>query len=197
MQIGDDEAEEQDQAIRRVNTVMAMSSMAPNESLQNSKLRGLGGSLHSTGTGAVTDVGIMMNQTATMAPAPTVKPPFWRRCIALLDVSLLRDGNFLVLLLGLSLFYVAEMNFKMIIPFFFASLGFGKMDVAFCLSMAAISDIAARVVLPPICDRLRIRKKLVFFVSIIFVFITRSSECLLIEEPPNCSNHTFLICSSR
>lgn len=151
---------------------MAMSTMPHGgiDSLANSKLL-LGGSLHSTANGGAADLGIMMNPAATQT-----KPPFWRRCISLLDVSLLRDGHFLVLLLGLSLFYVAEMNFKMIMPFFFASLGFKKMDVAFCLSMAAISDIAARVVLPPICDRLRIRKKLVFFVSIIFVFITRSSE---------------------
>lgn len=139
------------------------------DSLVNSKLL-LGGSMLSTANGAgAADVGIVMNATPT-------KPAFWRRSIALLDVSLLRDGHFLVLLLGLSLFYVAEMNFKMIMPFFFENLGFKKTDVAFCLSMAAISDIAARVVLPPICDRLRIRKKLVFFVSIIFVFITRSSK---------------------
>lgn len=110
---------------------------------------------------------------------PAQKVALWRRCFALLDVSLLRDGHFLVLLLGLSLFYVAEMNYKMVTPFFLASLKFKKADVAFCLSMAAISDIAARIVLPPIFDRLRIRKKLVFFVSIVFVLITRSSELIL------------------
>lgn len=164
--------------MRRVNTVMAMSSMSVTQaggggldSLVHSKTQ-LGGS--SMLGGAPTSVGGDVGLTMT-APA-AARPPFWRRCFALLDVSLLRDGHFLLLLLGLSLFYVAEMNFKMVIPFFFADLGFGKSDVAFCLSIAAISDIAARVVLPPICDRLRIRKRLVFFVSIIFVFITRSSE---------------------
>lgn len=106
------------------------------------------------------------------------KPGFWRRFLSLLDVTLLKDKHFLLLLLGLSLFYVAEMNFKMIIPFFFDSLKYSKTDVAYCLSIAAITDIAARVVLPPICDRLKIRKRLVFFISIVFVAITRSSKLI-------------------
>lgn len=112
------------------------------------------------------DTGIIMNKK---------KPGFWRRFITLMDVRLLKDGKFLNLLLGLSLFYVAEMNFKMIIPFFFANLGYSKTDVAFCLSIAAITDIAARVVVPPICDRLKIKKRLIFLWSIVFVAITRSS----------------------
>lgn len=68
------------------------------------------------------------------------------------------------------------MNFKLVTPFFFASLGFAKADVAFCLSITAISDITARIVLPPICDRFQIQKRLIFFVSILFVGITRSSK---------------------
>lgn len=117
------------------------------------------------------DLGLVMH-------AP--KPGFWRRFINLLDVTLLKDRHFLLLLLGLSLFYVAEMNFKMIMPFFFANLGYSKSDVAYCLSIAAITDILARVVLPPICDRMKIRKRLIFFVSIIFVMITRSSKKIII-----------------
>lgn len=107
---------------------------------------------------------------------PAEKPGFWKRFIELMDVSLLKDVYFLNLLFGLSIFYVAEMNFKMITPFFFANLGYSKTDVASCLSITAISDIAARIVLPPICDRFQVKKRLIFFVSIAFVGITRSSE---------------------
>ena len=103
------------------------------------------------------------------------KLSFWKRFSELMDFSLLNDPPFLNLLLGLSLFYVAEMNFKMVTPFFLASLGYTKTDIAFCLSMAAISDIAARLIIPPIGDRLKIKKRYVFFVSIVFVGITRSS----------------------
>lgn len=171
LQIGDDEAEKEDKAIRRVNTAMAMSSMIPMNNLSSvSKL----GSVQSSTFGGRNDSGILMGPAAVEEDEP--KPGCWGKVFGLLDVSLLREGYFLVLLLGLSLFYVAEMNFKMVIPFFFANLGFSKSDVALGLSIAAISDIAARVVIPPIGDRFRIKKKLIFFVSIIFVLITRSSK---------------------
>lgn len=106
------------------------------------------------------------------------KPTFWRRFAELMDIDLLKDPIYLNILFGLSIFYVAEMNFKMITPFFFANLGYSKTDVAFCLSVTAITDIAARVVVPPICDRINIRKRTIFLVSIIFVAITRSSKWL-------------------
>ncbi|BFG01447.1 uncharacterized protein DMAD_01197 [Drosophila madeirensis] len=102
------------------------------------------------------------------------KPGFWRRFADLLDIDMLKDKMFLNLLFGLSIFYVAEMNFKMVTPFFFANLGYQKTDVAFCLSITAITDIAARIVLPPIFDRTTIRKRTIFLVSIIFVALTRS-----------------------
>lgn len=113
----------------------------------------------------------------TIAP---VKQSFWRRFIELMDVSLLKDRGYLNILFGLSIFYVAEMNFKMITPFFFASLGYSKTDVAYCLSITAISDISSRIILPPICDRFAIKKRTIFFVSILFVGVTRSSKHLTI-----------------
>lgn len=78
--------------------------------------------------------------------APPAKQSFWRRFITLMDVSLLKDRGYLNILFGLSIFYVAEMNFKMITPFFFVSLGYSKSDVAFCLSITAISDISSRTI---------------------------------------------------
>lgn len=107
--------------------------------------------------------------------SPT-KPTFFRRFAELMDIDILKDPIYLNILFGLSIFYVAEMNFKMITPFFFANLGYSKADVAFCLSITAITDITARVVLPPIYDRINIRKRTIFMISIIFVAITRSSE---------------------
>lgn len=119
------------------------------------------------------DNGKTMDEGIEMAPT---KVGFWRRFANLMDVDILKDKIYLNILFGLSIFYVAEMNFKMVTPFFFANLGYSKADVAYCLSMTAISDIAARVVLPPICDRFDIQKRLIFFVSIFFVAITRSSK---------------------
>ncbi|XP_065079895.1 uncharacterized protein LOC135702779 [Ochlerotatus camptorhynchus] len=105
-----------------------------------------------------------------------VKPKvsFFQRFTALMDVGLLRDVIYLNILFGLSIFYVAEMNFKMVTPFFLSSLGFSKAETAFFLSVSALTDIAARVIVPPIGDKLKIRKRLIFMTALVFVAITRS-----------------------
>ncbi|KAG4068632.1 hypothetical protein HA402_002323 [Bradysia odoriphaga] len=157
MNIGDDEAEEEDRALRRVNTTLEMST-AHRDSLALFKKPSI-------------ENGKALDQGIEMAPP---KLGFWRRFANLMDVDILKDRIYLNILFGLSIFYVAEMNFKMVTPFFFANLGYSKADVAYCLSMTAITDIAARVVLPPICDRFNVRKRLIFFISIFFVAITRS-----------------------
>lgn len=126
------------------------------------------------------DIGIQMSPT---------KKTFVRRFVELMDPSLLKDVYFLNLLFGLSIFYVAEMNFKMVTPFFFANLGYSKSEVASCLSITAISDIAARIVLPPICDRFEVKKRLIFFVSILFVGVTRSSKSN--QSPPTNSFNVY------
>lgn len=166
-QTGDEEAEEEDRAIqiRRVSTALGMSGF--NEQNSFSKYRP---SIDSFGGKPQLDIGIGIDLP------PPAKPGFWKRFIELLDVSMLKDAGYLNLLFGLSIFYVAEMNFKMVTPFFFANLGYKKSDVAYCLSITAISDISARIVLPPIMDRFPIKKRTIFFISILFVGITRSGK---------------------
>ncbi|XP_053658930.1 uncharacterized protein LOC128707996 [Anopheles marshallii] len=155
---GDADAEDVDyQIIRRVNThvgVSTLGSFARVPSRSSKRLETV-----------KSELGLEM-----------VKPKvsFLQRFTALMDVGLLRDGIYLNILFGLSIFYVAEMNFKMVTPFFMASLGFDKTDTAFVLSVSALTDIAARIIVPPIGDRLKIRKRYIFMVSLIFVAITRS-----------------------
>ena len=104
------------------------------------------------------------------------KQSFIKRFSSLMDVGILKDVIYLNILFGLSIFYVAEMNFKMVTPFFLSSMGYPKTEVATLLSISALTDIAARVFVPPICDKLDISKRLIFMISIFFVAITRSSE---------------------
>lgn len=101
---------------------------------------------------------------------------FFRRFATLMDIDLLKDGTYLNILFGLSIFYVAEMNFKMVTPFFLADLGYSKADTAYCLSISALTDILARVIVPPICDKTKVSKRYVFMTSIFFVAITRSGK---------------------
>ncbi|XP_075154483.1 monocarboxylate transporter 14 [Haematobia irritans] len=156
MNVGDDEFEQNDRELKRVSTATGTIMGGHRDSFIKMK---------------PTEV----DKAAADGGAEKVKRPgFWARFADLMDVDLLKDKMFLNILFGLSIFYVAEMNFKMVTPFFFANLGYSKKDVAFCLSITAITDIAARIVLPPIFDRTNIKKRTVFLVSIIFVAITRS-----------------------
>ncbi|EDW75241.1 uncharacterized protein Dwil_GK20065 [Drosophila willistoni] len=157
---GDDEFEQNDRELRRVGT--ATGSIV------------LGGHRDSFIKMKPTTTELDKQEEENSKQKKAKKPGFWRRFADLLDIAMLKDKMFLNLLFGLSIFYVAEMNFKMVTPFFFANLGYKKSDVAFCLSITAITDIAARIVLPPIFDRTTIKKRTVFLVSIIFVAITRS-----------------------
>lgn len=102
------------------------------------------------------------------------KKSFLRKFIDLMDLDLLKDWSFLNLLLGLSLFWAGELQFRMLTPFFIRSLGYNTNDTAFCLSMTAITDILVRLILPPIFDRINISKKIIFFFSAFFLAATRS-----------------------
>jgi hypothetical protein len=101
---------------------------------------------------------------------------YWRRVVNFMDLDLLKDPIYLNILFGLSIFYVAELNFKMVVPFFLHDLGYTKQDTAFFLSMTAVSDIVARAVLPPICDRMKITRRLIFVIAAIFLGLCRSGN---------------------
>ncbi|XP_012176466.1 monocarboxylate transporter 12 isoform X1 [Bombus terrestris] len=90
------------------------------------------------------------------------------------DLDLLKDGIYLNIVIGLSLYYVAESNFKLMTPFFLTSIRMSKAEVASCLSISAFTDILARLLLPTIFDRLGFKNRTVFWVFCILVGIGRS-----------------------
>lgn len=104
---------------------------------------------------------------------------FVRRFISLMDLDLLKDWSYLNLLFGLSIFWVGELNFRMLTPFFISNMGYTKTETAFCLSVTAITDILVRLILPPIFDKKNVSKKLVFFISAFCLVVTRSGKNLL------------------
>ncbi|XP_076291674.1 monocarboxylate transporter 12-B-like [Lasioglossum baleicum] len=91
-----------------------------------------------------------------------------------LDLDLLKDGVYLNVIVGLSLYYVAESNFKLMTPFFLTSIGMSNVEVATCLSITAFTDIIARILLPTIFDKLGFKKRSVFWVFCLLVGIGRS-----------------------
>lgn len=104
------------------------------------------------------------------------KETMWKRIVTFMDFDLLKDPIYLNLVFGLSVFYVAEQNFKMVTPFFLSRIGYNKSDIALFLSIQAVTDILARLVLPPICDRIAISKRTFFMVGIFVLGICRSGK---------------------
>jgi hypothetical protein len=104
------------------------------------------------------------------------KKNVWQRIVTFMDFDLLKDPVYLNLVFGLSIFYVAEQNFKMVTPFFFASIGYVKGDIALFLSVQAFTDILARLILPPICDRINVSKRTLFMTGIFVLGICRSGK---------------------
>ncbi|KAK6622278.1 hypothetical protein RUM44_002085 [Polyplax serrata] len=114
------------------------------------------------------------NQNETKEATNKTEGTVWQKISAFMDLELLKDPVYLNILFGISIFNVAESNFKMIVPFYLADLGQSKSETAFCLSMMAASDIAARLIVPPICDRAKISRRLLFMVSSVFCALMRS-----------------------
>ncbi|XP_018573020.1 monocarboxylate transporter 5 [Anoplophora glabripennis] len=115
-----------------------------------------------------------LQQTHTTPVKQTPKKSTWQKIVVFMDFDLLKDPIYLNLVFGLSIFYVAEQNFKMVTPFFFQDIGYDKSDVALFLSVQALTDILARLILPPICDRLTISKRTLFMTGIFVLGICRS-----------------------
>ncbi|XP_015114503.1 monocarboxylate transporter 12 [Diachasma alloeum] len=93
----------------------------------------------------------------------------------LFDIDLLRNYSYLNVIFGLSLFNIAESNFKLMTPFFLRKqVGMTEGEVAFCLSLMAFTDIVARLILPVIYDRLGFKKRRLFWINALFVAMGRS-----------------------
>ncbi|RZF33921.1 hypothetical protein LSTR_LSTR012263 [Laodelphax striatellus] len=104
----------------------------------------------------------------------TVKDGCWAKFSHLMDLDLLKDGIYLNILFGLSITYIAEMNFKLVIPFFMANMGYSKRETAMALSIMAMADITARVAVPPILDRSSFSRRKTLMLVCLFVAISRS-----------------------
>ncbi|KAI4494860.1 hypothetical protein M0804_001061 [Polistes exclamans] len=99
---------------------------------------------------------------------------FFDKIMKTFDLDLLKDTVYLNVVVGTSLYYVAESNFKLMTPFFLSSIGMTKAEVAFCLSITAFTDILARLTLPTIFDKLGLKKRSIFWICSIMVGFGRS-----------------------
>lgn len=126
----------------------------------------------------------ILSEFAAKSPSPIFaaekkKRNIWHKIVVFMDFDLLKDPIYLNLVFGLSIFYVAEQNFKMVTPFFFRDIGYERSDIALFLSVQAFTDILARLILPPICDRISVSKRTLFMSGIFVLGICRSGKYLI------------------
>ncbi|XP_043483218.1 monocarboxylate transporter 1-like isoform X2 [Leptopilina heterotoma] len=116
----------------------------------------------------------------------TMRKSYLKKIKDFFGLHLLTNTKFLNVMIGVSLFYVAETNFKLFTPFFLFSIGMTKKEVAFCLSLTAFMDVLARLALPTLFDKLGFKKRTTFWICALCIAIGRS---VFAEE----SNSTALI----
>ncbi|XP_012134901.1 monocarboxylate transporter 1 isoform X3 [Megachile rotundata] len=120
----------------------------------------------------VTKYDVIKNKTSKEISKP--KDNYMEKIKETFDLDLLKDGVYLNVVIGSSLYYVAESNFKLMTPFFLSSIGMTNGEIASCLSITAFTDILARLILPTIFDRLGFKKRTVFWIFCMLVGIGRS-----------------------
>lgn len=121
----------------------------------------------------------------------TKKKGCWSKIAEVMDLDLLLNFRFLNLAFGISVTYVAEMNFKLVIPFFMANLGYSRSETAQMLSLMAIADVVACVVMPPINDRLSFSRKYTLMLGLTLLSTARSGKSV-----SQCKDLRYKMCST-
>lgn len=129
--------------------------------------------------------------------AVLIRTPSWKERIArAFDLDLLCDLQFVSIAIGLSLAYTASINFSMLLPYFLQEEGgLSRSDCALCMSvlgefnkrffdiffqffilssLLASFDLASRLTLPAITDRLKVSCRVIFLIGAILLTVSRA-----------------------
>lgn len=83
----------------------------------------------------------------------------------------------MIILVGMSISYVAELNFTLMTPFVLAELaGFSRPDVALAMSIQAAADISGRIIIPIVSHKSGWSPKLMYAVSLTGSSLGRTSK---------------------
>ncbi|XP_031622825.1 monocarboxylate transporter 12 [Contarinia nasturtii] len=123
--------------------------------------------------------------------AVLIKQPTWKQRISkAFDLNLMCDLQFVSIAIGLSLAYTASINFSMLFPYFLQEEGgLSRSDCALCMSVLATFDLASRLTLPTITDKLKLSCRVIFLIGAMLLTLTRA---ILAET----TNRTSLIIMS-
>ncbi|XP_046394826.1 monocarboxylate transporter 14-like [Ischnura elegans] len=101
------------------------------------------------------------------------RTPIWKRALIAVvdffDLTLMKDPKFVSIFIGMTLGFVAEVNFALLVPFIYAEYGFSKDVVALCMSTLAGMDLVTRFTVPFITDRYRMDARLMYSIGLLIL----------------------------
>lgn len=104
------------------------------------------------------------------------KISFFRKVATNLDLHLLRDNRYIVIVLGMSISLVAETNFNAMIPFVLAELAsLDRTSIATVMSVQAAADITGRLCVPLLAQKVDWTCRNLYVISLMGLSLGRIS----------------------
>ncbi|KAL1122711.1 hypothetical protein AAG570_003038, partial [Ranatra chinensis] len=105
----------------------------------------------------------------------TSKPVKWySKVVNFFDLDLLTDRGYVVIWLGLSIAFTAEINFSLMTPIILGDRGFDIDQTAKIMSVIGISDIVFRFLSPFVGEKINISARYMYMSSIILLIVCRT-----------------------
>ncbi|XP_049808566.1 uncharacterized protein LOC126251895 isoform X3 [Schistocerca nitens] len=134
------------------------------------------------------DTAATANGIAAGPPPPTTCSGRMRRwmqaVVRFFDLDLLRDPTYVVLMVGMSLAILAELNFSLFTPLIMEGYGFDKQQTATFMSIIGITDIIFRFVSPFVGDYLGLGAQTMYLVALLMLITSRTSLILFHDYIP-------------
>ncbi|KAF5305920.1 hypothetical protein FQR65_LT07531 [Abscondita terminalis] len=89
------------------------------------------------------------------------------------DLTLLKDPQYVILMLGLAFTLFSELNFSLLTPFILSDVGLNTNEIATFLSVLSLADLVLRFVAPFIGDFFNLTARVIFIVSLVILSSTR------------------------
>lgn len=116
------------------------------------------------------------NETTT----PIVHKTFVAKLYELFDLELLKDGTYVVVIIGMSLSFASELNIILMLTFILPKLAeFNLTEVALAMSFLAGADVCGRLLIPLMGHYFKIPARVMYSISLVFATIGRLGKYFL------------------
>nr|CAD7403434.1 unnamed protein product [Timema poppensis] len=117
---------------------------------------------------------VNINQSSAVKTKYLEKEGALSRLVQLLDVHLLKDNTFLVLVVGISLAASAEYTFTFLVPLILVDFNFSVDETAYVMSLIATGDLLTRFLSPFFADWLKMDARSMYVLGLLTVVASRS-----------------------